>query len=66
MAVLQRQPLAYRVVHTTGSHRKLKSPNGYPDVDFVFHDRDEVPPGLVRQMLVKRVGLSEGEAKDLL
>lgn len=66
MATLRREPLAYRVVHTSGSHRKLKSTNGYPDIDFVYHDRDEVPPGLVRRMLVRRVGLSEAEALELL
>ena len=66
MKALKRRPLSYKIVHQEGSHRKLESPNGYPSIDFVYHDKDTVPPGLVRQMLVKRVGLSEKEALKLL
>jgi predicted RNA binding protein YcfA (HicA-like mRNA interferase family) len=66
MKVLKRKPLSYRVDSQVGSHRKLKSKNGYPDIDFVHHDKDEVPPGLVRRMLCHRVGLSEKEAKELI
>jgi predicted RNA binding protein YcfA (HicA-like mRNA interferase family) len=66
MKVLKRKPLSYRVVAQTGSHRKLESKNGYPPIDFVFHDKAEIPPGLVRRILCQRVGLSEDEAKDLI
>jgi predicted RNA binding protein YcfA (HicA-like mRNA interferase family) len=66
MRILKKKPLKYRVVSQVGSHRKLQSMNGYPDIDFVYHDKDEVPPGLVRRMLCHRVGLTEEEAKDLI
>ncbi len=66
MKVLKRKPLCYRVVAQTGSHRKLESDKGYPPIDFVFHDKVEVPPGLVRQMLCHHIGLTEKEAKDLI
>jgi predicted RNA binding protein YcfA (HicA-like mRNA interferase family) len=66
MKVLKRQPLCYSVVSQVGSHRKLESANGYPPIDFVFHDKVEVPPGLVRRMLCHHVGLTEEEAKDLI
>lgn len=66
MKVLQRKPLCYEVVSQEGSHCKLQSKTGYPPIDFVHHDKDEVPPGLVRQMLVKRVGLTEKEALELI
>jgi len=63
MRVLERRPLKYKIVAQTGSHRKLVSDNGYPDIDFCFHDKDTIPPGLVRQILVTRVGLTEEEAR---
>jgi len=66
LKVLKRKPLCYSVVAQVGSHRKLESKNGYPPIDFVFHDKVEVPPGLVRRMLCQRVGLTEQEAKDLI
>jgi predicted RNA binding protein YcfA (HicA-like mRNA interferase family) len=66
LKVLRRKPLCYRVVDQTGSHRKLESTNGYPPIDFVFHDKVEIPPGLVRRVLCQYVGLTEAEAKDLI
>lgn len=66
LRVLKRKPLRYQVVEQTGSHRKLESAEGYPAINFAFHDKDEVPPGLVRQILVQRVGLSEQEALELI
>jgi predicted RNA binding protein YcfA (HicA-like mRNA interferase family) len=65
MKVLRRKPLRYSVVSQRGSHRKLEA-EGYPAINFAFHDKDEVPPGLVRQILVQRVGLSEQEALELI
>ena len=38
----------------------------YPTLRLAFHDQDEIPPGLVRRILVKDVGLAEQEARDLL
>jgi predicted RNA binding protein YcfA (HicA-like mRNA interferase family) len=65
LAVLMREPLNYRVVRQAGSHRILKAPER-PTLVFHFHDREEVWPVRVRDMLVKRVGLEEAEALDLL
>jgi predicted RNA binding protein YcfA (HicA-like mRNA interferase family) len=64
--VLEREPLRYRVARQTGSHRQLKSEAGYPDLNLAFHDRQELPPGLVRKVLCRDVGLSEPEALELL
>lgn len=61
-----RRPLEYRIERQSGSHRSLKSSNGYPDVMFSFHDSVTIPPGAVRKILVKDVGLPEHEALDLL
>jgi predicted RNA binding protein YcfA (HicA-like mRNA interferase family) len=65
LAVLMREPLNYRVARQAGSHRTLKAP-GRPTLTFAFHDREEVPPHLVRATLIGRVGLEEQEALDLL
>jgi predicted RNA binding protein YcfA (HicA-like mRNA interferase family) len=65
LAVLMREPLNYRVARQSGSHRRLKAP-GRPSFTFAWHDRDEVSPGEVREVLVRTVGLAEHEALDLL
>jgi predicted RNA binding protein YcfA (HicA-like mRNA interferase family) len=65
--VLDRQPLAYRVHHERhGSHVVLVSENGYPRLVWAFHDGQTLPPGLVRNILEKQVGLSDVEALALL
>lgn len=61
-----REPLAYEIVRQKGSHRKLQSKNGYPDLWFAFHDGVTVPGGAVNKILVKDVGLDENEAISLL
>ncbi|ADB51529.1 type II toxin-antitoxin system HicA family toxin [Conexibacter woesei] len=66
MAVLQREPLAYEIVRQRGSHRRLRSRNGHPDIGFSFHGGITLPPGLVRKVLVGDVGLSEDVARSLL
>jgi predicted RNA binding protein YcfA (HicA-like mRNA interferase family) len=66
LAVLLREPLSYRIKRQRGSHRRLSSASGYPPLSFSFHDRATLPPGLVRQILVKDVGLGEDEARQLL
>ncbi|MFI7586254.1 type II toxin-antitoxin system HicA family toxin [Spongisporangium articulatum] len=63
--VLTRQPLAYSVVRQNGSHRTLESLD-YPRLTFAFHDGATVPPGLVRKILTKDVGLSDDDALGLL
>jgi predicted RNA binding protein YcfA (HicA-like mRNA interferase family) len=65
-AILKRKPLYYKVAHRTGSHRKMTSSQGYPDIEFAFHDKMTIPGRMVRKILVIDVGLSEQEAIFLL
>jgi len=65
LAVLEREPLNYRVSRQSGSHRRMEAP-GRPPLTFAFHDRATVPSGLVRKILVRDVGLAEDEARKLL
>ncbi len=62
LAVLCREPLGYGVVRQSGSHRQLASRNGYPPLRFWAHDGATLAPGVVREILVKKVGLSEDDA----
>jgi predicted RNA binding protein YcfA (HicA-like mRNA interferase family) len=65
LAILTREPLNYRVVRQRGSHRRLRAP-GRPPFTFAFHDRDTVPGGIVRRILIHDLGLDEDEARRLL
>jgi predicted RNA binding protein YcfA (HicA-like mRNA interferase family) len=65
LAILERQPLGYRVVRQNGSHRRLRAP-GRPPVTWAFHDGMTISPGLVRKVLVKDVRLDEREARELV
>ncbi|HMG42282.1 MAG TPA: type II toxin-antitoxin system HicA family toxin [Acidimicrobiales bacterium] len=62
--LLQRK-LGYEVDRQKGSHRRLKAV-GRPTLTFAFHDRQSLPPGVVRKVLVKDVGLSEEDAEGIL
>jgi len=54
-------------VHTQkGSHKKLRSDDGYQPLTFAFHDGVEIAPGLVRKILVKDVGLTVEAAAQVL
>lgn len=64
LRILERD-LGYRVVRTSGSHRVLESP-GRPRLVFAYHSGQTFPPGLVRKILVKDVGLVEERALELL
>lgn len=64
--VLEAPPLRYKVVSERGSHKKLQSDAGYPELRLAFHDNDDLPPGLVRKILVKDVGLPVEEARSLV
>lgn len=66
LALLQREPLGYEILRQRGSHRRLRSRNGYPDLGFSFHGPVTIPGGLVKKILVGDVGLSEDEARRLL
>jgi predicted RNA binding protein YcfA (HicA-like mRNA interferase family) len=65
LAVLLREPLGYEIVRQSGSHRVLRAADR-PEILFSYHDGATVPPGVVRKILVKIVGLDEDEAVGLL
>jgi len=67
MALLQRDPLGYRVVRQKGSHRRLESdrPGAHP-IGFAYHDGATVPSGVLRKWLLDLAGLSEEEARKVL
>jgi predicted RNA binding protein YcfA (HicA-like mRNA interferase family) len=60
LAVLMRE-LGYMIDRQQGSHRRLKA-EGRPSLTFAFHDRESLSPGVVREILMKQVGLSKEEA----
>jgi predicted RNA binding protein YcfA (HicA-like mRNA interferase family) len=60
--VLERD-LGYVTERTSGSHRILVAPGR---LVFAYHSGQTFPPGLVRKILVKDVGLSEDEALGLV
>lgn len=66
LAVLMRAPLNYRITRQRGSHRRLESSAGYPPLSFSYHEGATVPPGAVKKILTKDVGLSEEDALALL
>jgi hypothetical protein len=43
----------------------MRSP-GHPPLSYAFHASDTVAGGVVRKILVRDVGLSEAEARELL
>ncbi len=57
--------LGYRQERRSGSHRRLVSA-GRPDLTFAFHDRATLAPGVVRDILVRQVGLSFDEALEVV
>jgi predicted RNA binding protein YcfA (HicA-like mRNA interferase family) len=64
-AVLMREPLNYEIARQRGSHRWMVAPGRKP-FSFAYHDRVELKPRQVRDVLVCEVGLGESEALDLL
>lgn len=65
LAILEREPLGYRVLRQSGSHRRMEAP-GRPPLTFAFHDKATVPGGLVRKILTRDIGLAQDEARKLL
>lgn len=57
--------LGYREERRSGSHRRLIA-DGRPPVTFAFHDRTTLPPGVVRDILVRQVGLTVDEALEVV
>lgn len=60
-----RMDLGYEVKRVTGSHHILVAVDR-PRLVFAYHSGQTFPPGLVRKILVKDVGLSESEALALV
>ncbi|MGH2952579.1 MAG: type II toxin-antitoxin system HicA family toxin [Solirubrobacterales bacterium] len=65
LRVLTSEPLGYRIVRQSGSHRRLQAA-GRPPITFSFHDRQTVRPATVKRILCDQVGLTEDEALRLL
>jgi len=63
--MLEREPLNYSVHRQNGSHRVLRA-QGRPQLLFSYHDGATVPPGVVRKILIRDVGLTEEEAWAVL
>ena len=63
--LLRRAPLNYSVARQRGSHRRFVAV-GRPSLTFSYHDSVTIPPGVVRKILVKDVGLTEAQALELL
>ena len=59
------QKLGYEEDRRAGSHRRLKA-DGRQPLTFAFHDGQTIPPGLVRKILIKDVGLNEQEIQEML
>ncbi|MEU0519414.1 type II toxin-antitoxin system HicA family toxin [Streptosporangium sp. NPDC006007] len=53
--------LGYEEAGRNGSHRKLTCA-GRPRLTFAFHDGVSIAPGVVRDILIKQVGLDKDEA----
>jgi len=66
LQILLREPLAYRIERQRGSHRRLVSNQGYPPLTLSYHENATVPPGAVRKIFTKDVGLSIQQAVDLI
>ena len=65
LRTLLERELGYEVVRQSGSHRTMRAA-GRGDVLFAYHDGDEVGPARVRDILVKQVGLTLGQAKEVV
>lgn len=61
--MLKRQ-LGYEEVRQDGSHITMVA-EGRPRLTFAFHDGVEIGPAMVKQILVKQVGLTLEEAKEV-
>jgi len=65
--LIKRAPLSYSVARRGGgSHTTWASEAGYPVIHTAFHDNQQLPPGLVRKILVKDIGLKVEEALAIL
>jgi predicted RNA binding protein YcfA (HicA-like mRNA interferase family) len=65
LRLLQAEPLCYRVVRQSGSHRRLEAP-GHPAIVFAFHENQTIRPSTVKDILCNQLGLPEKDARALL
>jgi predicted RNA binding protein YcfA (HicA-like mRNA interferase family) len=65
LRLLQAEPLGYRIVRQSGSHRKLEAP-GRPTIVFAFHENQTIRPSTIKDILCNQVGLAEKDARTLL
>lgn len=66
LRTLLERELGYTLASSKGgSHRKLKC-EGRPTLTFAWHDGDEIGGAMIRTILVRQVGLSVDEAKELV
>ncbi|HST56802.1 MAG TPA: type II toxin-antitoxin system HicA family toxin [Solirubrobacteraceae bacterium] len=65
LSILKAAPLNYQVIRQKGSHRHMEA-EGRGRVLFAFHDRETIPGGMVRKILVDQVGLDEEDARKLI
>ncbi len=66
LRTLLERKLGYQLAgNKGGSHRKYRHATR-PPVTLAFHDGDEIGPALVRDILVKQVGLTIDEAKEVV
>lgn len=59
------EPFNYEIERQRGSHRILKSTAGHPQLTFSFHDGQTLGPGMVKKVLMKDLGLTEDEAREV-
>lgn len=57
--------LGYTCVRRNGSHRRYEAPGRQP-ITVAFHDNADIPPGLVRSILTRQVGLTIEEALEVV
>ena len=57
--------LGYRESRRSGSHPRMVCDNREP-LTFSFHDGQTIPPGLVKKILEKDVGLTDTEIRTIL
>lgn len=57
--------LGNEIDRAKGSYKRMKA-KGRPPLTFAFHDGQNVPPGLVKKILTKDIGLSEEDIRNIL
>lgn len=63
LPILMNEPLNYRLLRVNGSHKVLVSDN-HPQLTYWPHEGKEVTARVVKEYLVRKVGLSVEEALE--